>query len=121
VSTFVTRFFLLTAFLFAAFSTPAVAEVIHLKNGRTIWADQVRQSDGKVEYDIGDNTYAVPASSVDKIESGGIAPAYANSSAGASAKEIPALALSDETNAFGYVPANIIQNGAVNQQALSDL
>lgn len=121
MSTFVTRFFLLTVFLFAAFSTPAVAEVIHLKNGRTIWADQVRQSDGKVEYDIGDNTYAVPASSVDKIESGGIAPAYANSSAGASAKEIPALALSDETNAFGYVPANIIQNGAVNQQALSDL
>jgi hypothetical protein len=45
------------------------AETIHLKNGRTIVADNVREQDGKIEYEIGDNSYRIPKSLVEKIES----------------------------------------------------
>jgi len=47
----------------------ASAETIRLKNGRSIVADNVREKDGKVEYEIGDNTYRIPKSLVEKIES----------------------------------------------------
>src|SRR5262249_9167513 len=45
------------------------AETIRLKNGRSIVADNVREKDGKIEYEIGDNTYRIPKSLVEKIES----------------------------------------------------
>jgi tetratricopeptide (TPR) repeat protein len=44
------------------------AETIVLKNGRSILADSVHEQDGKVEYEIGDNTYRIPKSLVEKIE-----------------------------------------------------
>src|SRR5262249_48945129 len=46
----------------------ASADTIHLKNGGTIQADSVRETGERVEYDIGDNTYAIPKSSVDHID-----------------------------------------------------
>src|SRR6267378_351637 len=52
--------------LLAALS--AAADVIRLKNGRTIWADEVRQNKDRVEYDVGEDTYAIPKSSVDRID-----------------------------------------------------
>src|SRR5271157_2317477 len=69
---------------------PAPADVIHLKNGRTIWADQVRENKDKdrVEYDLGEDTYAIPRSSVERIESGGVAPVHAGTTSGASAPDI---------------------------------
>ena len=65
--------------LLAALSAPA--DVIHLKNGRTIWADQVREDKNKdrVEYDVGEDTYAIPKSSIDRIDAGGAAPVTAQS------------------------------------------
>src|SRR3954469_19329007 len=45
------------------------AETIRLKNGRSIVADNVREKDGKIEYEIGDNTYRIPKTLVEKIES----------------------------------------------------
>jgi tetratricopeptide (TPR) repeat protein len=53
---------------------PAACDVIHLKNGRTIWAEQVRDKGAQIEYDVGDDTYAIPKSLVDRIESGGASP-----------------------------------------------
>jgi len=53
---------------------PAPADVIHLKNGRTIWADQIRENKDRVEYDLGEDTYAIPKSAVERIEAGGAAP-----------------------------------------------
>jgi hypothetical protein len=75
----------LSALLSVAAVVCASAEVIHLKNGRTIWADHVRDTGSHVEYDLGDNTYAIPKSSVDRIDAGGAPPGYA--SAGESAKD----------------------------------
>jgi tetratricopeptide (TPR) repeat protein len=46
------------------------ADTIRLKNGRSIdGAENIREKDGKVEYEIGDNTYRIPKSMVEKIES----------------------------------------------------
>lgn len=59
---------------FAALSSYASGEVIHLKNGRTIWADQVRQNGKHTEYEVGESSYAIPTSAVDHIEAGGLAP-----------------------------------------------
>ena len=54
----------------------AQADSIYLKNGARIVADSVRETNGHVEYTIGDDTYAIPASLVVKIESGpGVTPA----------------------------------------------
>jgi len=53
-----------------ALSCAASADTIHLKNGRTILADVVRQKGERVEYDIGEDTYAIPTSSVERVETG---------------------------------------------------
>ena len=47
------------------------AETIILKNGRRIVADTAREENGQVKYEIGDDTYAIPKSLVDRIEAGG--------------------------------------------------
>src|SRR5580700_9214833 len=59
----------------------ASADTIHLKNGRTILVDHVRENGNRYEYEIGDDTYAIPKNSVDRIEAGGL-PAHAASSGG---------------------------------------
>src|SRR5579871_2598141 len=58
-------------------SVLASADTIHLKNGRTILADHVRENGSRYEYEIGDDTYAIPKTSVDRIEAGGL-PAIAS-------------------------------------------
>src|SRR5712671_3992912 len=69
-------------------SAAASAETIHLKNGRTILADHVRENGNRCEYDIGEDTYAIPRSSVERIEAGG-APLVAPSSANKNSSELP--------------------------------
>lgn len=56
--------------LAAAFSAPAHADVIHLKNGDVIYADQVKENGGNFEYEIGDNTFSIPKSRVQSVEGG---------------------------------------------------
>ncbi len=63
----------------------APAETIRLKNGRVILADRVRQTGAQVEYDVGDNSYAIPSALVERIESGG-APAVSEGSSGQSSE-----------------------------------
>src|SRR4029077_2077115 len=50
----------LLAILLCALSCGTLADTIHLKNGRTIAADVVREKGERVEYDVGDDTYAIP-------------------------------------------------------------
>jgi hypothetical protein len=47
--------------------TSASAEAIHLKSGDVIYADSVKESANKVEYAIGDDTYAIPKSRVRSV------------------------------------------------------
>ncbi len=56
------------AALALACALPASGQTIHLKNGRTIAADQVRDAGETVEYEQGENSFAIPKSLVDRID-----------------------------------------------------
>ena len=98
---------------------PAPADIIHLKNGRTIWADQVRESRDKdrVEYDLGDDTYAIPKSSVERIEAGGVAPTHAATSNIAPDITPPAPSFHHEAD----VAEKVIRDGKVDADALASV
>jgi tetratricopeptide (TPR) repeat protein len=98
----------------------AWADTIHLKNGRTILADHVRESGNRYEYDIGDDTYAIPKSSVERIEAGGM-PATAVSSATKTAGDLPVFTPADSLANEGDLPKIIVKDGKVDSDALAKL
>jgi tetratricopeptide (TPR) repeat protein len=108
--------------LLAALCAPA--DVIHLKNGRTIWADHVHQdtnngtnNNERVEYDVGEDTYAIPKSAVERIDSGGMAPARRGADVA-----VPDLALATPSFAgHGDLAEKVIRDGKVDKDALSAL
>ena len=110
------------AFLLASAAVCASAEVIHLKNGRTIWADHVRDTGTHIEYDLGDDTYAIPKSAVDHIDAGGVPPAYSSSgNNGQQARDLPEFAPADNSKNDPALMAKIIQSGRVDPDALYSL
>jgi len=112
-------------------AVPAAADVIHLKNGRTIWADRVHQDQDKdkdkdknkdhIEYEVGEDTYAIPKSSVDHIESGGARPSGSGGSgfSSSNAPNISAVAPSFDHEAD--VAIKVIRAGKVDIDALAIL
>src|SRR5260370_12332611 len=84
-------------------SAAASAETIHLKNGRTILADHVRENGNRCEYDIGEDSYAIPRSSVERIEAGG-APFVSPSRANKRSHELPLFIPRDTPTNYGYLP-----------------
>src|SRR5262249_17068072 len=52
--------------------SPSSAETIRLKNGRSIVADSVRETEKRVEYTIGEDTYAISKTLVERIDTGGV-------------------------------------------------
>ena len=105
--------------LWLLLAVAAAADTIHLKNGRTIVADSVREKGNRYEYDIGDDSYAIPKSSVDHIEAGGM-PAPSASSAGSSG-DLPVFFPVETLANVGDLPRNIIKDGKVDPDALSKL
>jgi Peptidase MA superfamily/Tetratricopeptide repeat len=101
-------------------ASAASADTIHLKNGSTILADHVRENGNRYEYDIGDDSYAIPKSSVDRVEAGGM-PALRSSSAGKSGGELPAFVPVDNLADEGDLPKTIVKDGKVDSEALSKL
>ncbi|HKU28019.1 MAG TPA: tetratricopeptide repeat protein, partial [Candidatus Sulfotelmatobacter sp.] len=93
------------------------ADTIHLKNGRTIVADRVRESGNRYEYEIGDDSYAIPKSSVDRVEAGGV-PAHAK--AVDKLGDLPAFS-QDDGLANGDLISKVIRDGKVDQDALASL
>lgn len=92
------------------------ADTIRLKNGRSIVADRVREEKGKIEYQIGDNTFAISKSLVEKIETGvGVAPAPA------AQEELPAYTPSQDLPASPELLGRIIRDGKVDTDALARL
>ncbi|HEX3819471.1 MAG TPA: peptidase MA family metallohydrolase [Candidatus Sulfotelmatobacter sp.] len=106
------------ALLLAPALSGAWADTIHLKNGRTIVADRVRENGNRYEYEIGEDTYAIPKSSVDRVEAGGFA---ANSSGGGSATALPTFAPSDSLANEGDLVGKIIKEGRVDADGLAIL
>jgi hypothetical protein len=93
------------------------ADTIHLKNGRTIVADHVRESANKYEYEIGEDSYAIPKSSVDRVEAGG-APSQAQTLNG---PDLPVFAPPDSLANEGDLIGKVIKDGKVDQDALAGL
>ena len=111
---------LLSALLLAAACVSA--EVIHLKNGRTIWADHVRDTGTHIEYDLGDNTYSIPKSLVDHVDAGGTPPGYApTDGTGKQSHDLPEFAPADNLKNDPTLIGKIIQDGRVDPDALSAL
>ncbi|MGE5736568.1 MAG: peptidase MA family metallohydrolase, partial [Acidobacteriota bacterium] len=108
--------------LFAITTCAAVssADVIHLKNGRKIWADHVRQEGTHLRYDVGDDSYAIPESLVERVEEGGVPPEV-RSSTGVSKEEVPSFVPNDELQTGGDLPAQVLREGHVDNDALASL
>lgn len=98
----------------------ASADTIHLKNGRTILADHVRESGNRYEYDIGDDTYAIPKSSVERVEAGGM-PASTAPSGGKTAGALITFTPNDSLANEGDLPKVIVKDGKVDADALTKL
>lgn len=113
VTTFATTWVMLA-------SMAASADTIHLKNGRTILADHVRENGNRFEYEIGDDSYAIPKSSVERVEAGG-APNRAASFGTDQTADLPAFVPIDSLGNEGDLPRTIIRDGKVDTDALSKL
>ena len=106
--------------LLTAIASPA--DVIHLKNGRKIWADHVRENGNHLEYDVGEDSYAIPRSLVDSIEQGGVPPEIASSSPGATAAaDLPMFVPAEEMSGDADLPAKVIREGHVDADELASL
>ncbi len=98
----------------------AAADTIHLKNGRTILADHVHESGNRYEYDIGDDSYAVPKNSVDRIELGGL-PVASSGGGGSRVADLPSFKPVDSLANEGDLPQIIVKEGKIDPEALSKL
>jgi tetratricopeptide (TPR) repeat protein len=124
-SVIILLFFGSIAFFSTAAAVRASAEVIHLKNGRTIWADHIHENGAHLEYDIGDNSYAILNSTVDHIEAGGVAPLSSSPAAAANSKDVPAFApgdnVKDDLASISELTNKIIHDNAIDTDALATL
>ncbi len=93
-----------------------MAETIVLKNGRKILVDSVHEEKDKIRYEIGDDSYAIPRASVDRIDSFGSAAASRTAKGPA-----PDLIPQTSTPIFATsVPVNVIKNDRVDEAAIAD-
>src|SRR6267378_1730820 len=102
------RVTVLSAMMLMLASAAASADTIHLKNGRTILADHVHENGNRYEYEIGDDNYAIPKSSVDRVEAG--MPAIVSSGPGKGAGNLPAFTPVDSLANEGDLPKTIVKD-----------
>src|SRR5947209_9564132 len=98
-------------------SSAAWPDTIHLKNGRTILADHVQEKGNHYEYDIGDDSYAIPKSLVDHVDAGGM-PSHSGESTKALAS-LPTFTPADSLGNEGDLQSRIVKDGKVDPDALS--
>ena len=91
------------------------ADTIHLKNGRSILADKVRTTGDRVEYQIGDNTFAIPRSLVDHVDAGG------SPLPSASHESLPVLVPQTQIKGWEQLRERLIHDGRVDPGALAEL
>src|ERR1700716_3813640 len=102
-------------------SATAWSDTIHLKNGRTILADHVSESGSHYQYDVGDDSYAIPKSLVDHVDAGGMPAHLASSGGTAKVGDLPTFTPADSLAHEGDLPGKIIKDGKVDPDALSSL
>ncbi len=95
----------------------ARADVIHLKNGRTIWADHVHENGTHIEYDVGDNNYVIQKSSVERIDSGFVP--HETTSNSAAEQNLPTFVPLDNLKNDPALISRIIRDDHVDEDALA--
>lgn len=96
----------------------ARADVIRLKNGETIVADSVHETNGRIEYTIGDNTFAIPQSLVENIDAGVASPVPATRPAPLP-EEIPQM--HEQMRAEPELASTVIHDGRIDADALKEV
>ena len=112
-------FLLSSGLLLGAVCAPA--EVIHLKNGRTIYADQVRENGAHLEYEVGEDSYAIPKTVVLRIEAGGVRPEHTSPAASQDSREVPSFTPADNLKGEPELSDKLIHDGQVDTGALAAL
>src|ERR1041385_631745 len=92
----------------------APAEVIHLKNGDVIYADQVKESGDKVQYEKGDNTFSIPKSLVERIDAAAVPRSQT-----AAESALPTFTPADQGPDDQQLLAQLIRGNQVNRDSLS--
>src|SRR5438270_13782544 len=100
-------------------SVAASADTIHLKNGRNIFADSVKEKNGKIEYSVGDDTYAISKSSVERIDTGG--SPVSSSGAAQRPEKLQAPTVQEELPAAGEVFDKVIHDGDVDREQIAGI
>ncbi len=94
----------------------ASGEMIRLKNGDVIYADQVRDEGNKVRYEIGDDTYSIPKSLVKSID---VAAPNPRVSASNTVPDLPAYTPTTHVGGEEQLLGEVIRGGEVNRESLS--
>jgi tetratricopeptide (TPR) repeat protein len=106
-------------FILATAASSLWADTIHLKNGRTIVADQVREKGNHYEYDVGDDSYAIPKSLVDRVDAGGM-PVH-SASGSMKMADLPTFTPADSLANEGDLFTKIVREGKVDPEVLTTL
>ena len=89
--------------------------MIRLKNGKTIVADSAHESNGRIEYTIGENSFSIPGSLVEKIDTGG-APPVPSIRPALPAGQVPEV--HEHLDAAPEISASVIHSGKLDLDAL---
>jgi tetratricopeptide (TPR) repeat protein len=93
----------------------ASADIIHLKNGDAIYADEVKENANSVQYEVGDNTYSIPKSKVQSMERSA-RPAAASPSV-----EMPAFTPDTQAGDYSELLNQIVRGHEVDRGVLSEI
>src|SRR6185312_2225186 len=93
---------------------PAVADIIHLKNGEAIYADQTKQTATGIEYEKGDDSFTIPNSVVQSVEK----TAAPLPSAPLAVQQLPAYTPEASAHGEEHLLDEILHGGKVDRSAL---
>ena len=99
-------------FVFLA-SSAVSAETIILKNGKRIVVDTVREKNNRVEYEIGEDTYAIPKNLVERVEAGGVPAPRSSHTA-----DIPEFTPNQTPLGVDDIAPDLIVGGGLNTEVL---
>ncbi len=89
----------------------AQAEVVHMKNGDVIYADRVSETTNTLQYEIGDDSYTIPKSKVERVEIGTPLPVRH--------VELPTYVPTAPVLGEGELLSQVVREGSVNREALN--
>jgi hypothetical protein len=116
VRTFVTPYYCLVLLL-GGLVRPVQADIIHLKNGEAIYADQTKQTASGIEYQKGDDSYTIPNSVVRSVEK----ITASATSAAVAAQQLPAYTPEAPARGEEHFLDEVLHGGKVDRSALLEI